>query len=173
MTDIPVPTVRRVPYLADEKEMLYVALDRHRDAIVWKLEGLTDEQLRRVMTPSGTSLLGLLKHLAFCEYGWFCDTFGRLTDLMPNDDDDPEADLTITTETTEEIFAFYERARRAADDVINDLPIETVGKAWYGPEVNLRWVLIHMIEENARHAGHIDIVRELIDGHVGSFPILD
>jgi uncharacterized damage-inducible protein DinB len=134
----------------------------------WKVEGLDDEQLRRPMTPSGTTLLGLVKHLAAVEYGWFCETFGRTTEPLPFDDNDPEADLRIEPhETTADILAFYDRACAAADQVIADLSIEDTGTAWFGDPVTLRWVLIHMVEETARHAGHLDIIRELIDGATG------
>ena len=70
-------------------------------------------------------------------------------------------------ETTEEILAFYGRARAAADRVIDELDVEDTGTAWFGETVTMRWVLIHMIEETARHAGHVDILRELIDGMAG------
>jgi uncharacterized damage-inducible protein DinB len=161
---------RRVPFTADEKESLYVALDRHRDVVLWKLEGLDDEQLRRPMAPSGTNLLGLVKHLGSVEYGWFCETFGRETEELPFDVDDPDADLRVEPhESTDDIVAFYGRARAAADDVIRELDVEDEGTAWFGDTVTMRWVLIHMIEETARHAGHMDIVRELIDGATGSF----
>ena len=160
--------VTRVPFTGAEKESLKVALDRHRDAILWKLEGLDDEQLRRPMVPSGTSLLGLVKHLAAVEYGWFCDTFGRDAEPLPFDDDDPDADLRIEPgETTEDVLAFYGRARAAADQAIDELDIEDTGTAWFGEPVTMRWVLIHMVEETARHAGHVDILRELIDGMAG------
>ena len=120
------------------------------------------------MTPSGTNLLGLVKHLAAVEYGWFCDTFGRETEPLPFDDNDPEADLRVEPhETTADILAFYDRACAAADLVIADLSIEDTGTAWFGDPVTLRWVLIHMVEETARHAGHMDIIRELIDGATG------
>jgi uncharacterized damage-inducible protein DinB len=159
---------RRVPFTGDEKTSLHVALDRHRDVLRWKVEGLDDEQLRRPMTPSGTTLLGLVKHLAAVEYGWFCQTFGRETEPLPFDDNDPDADLRIEPhETTADILAFYDRACAAADQVIADLSIEDTGTAWFGDPVTLRWVLIHMVEETARHAGHMDIVRELIDGAAG------
>jgi len=159
---------RRVPFTGDEKESLHVSLDRHRDAVLWKLEGLDDTELRRAMTPSGTSLLGLVKHLASVEYSWFCQTFGRQTEPLPPVDDDPEADMRARPdETTEDILAFYGRARGAADQVIDELDIEATGTAWSGATVSLRWVLIHMVEETARHAGHVDIMRELIDGMAG------
>jgi uncharacterized damage-inducible protein DinB len=160
--------VQRVPFTGGEKESLRVALDRHRDAILWKLEGLDDEQLRRSMVPSGTSLLGLVKHLAAVEYGWFCDTFGREAEPLPFDEDDPDADLRVRPdETTEEVLAFYGRARAAGDRTIDELEVEDTGTAWFGEAVTLRWVLIHMVEETARHAGHADIIRELIDGMAG------
>ncbi|GAA3107240.1 hypothetical protein GCM10017600_39760 [Streptosporangium carneum] len=160
--------IRRVPFLGDEKQSLRVSLDRHRDAVLWKLEGLDDERLRRPMTPSGTNLLGLVKHLAAVEYGWFCQTFGRETEPLPFDEEDENADLRVEPhETTADIVEFYGRARAAADRVIDELEVEDVGTAWFGDTVSLRWVLIHMIEETARHAGHMDIVRELLDGETG------
>jgi uncharacterized damage-inducible protein DinB len=136
--------------------------------VLWKLEGLDDAGLRRAMTPSGTNLLGLVKHLAAVAYGWFCETFGREAEPMPFDEDDPDADLRVEPdETTEDILAFYARARAASDRVIDELELDTTGTAWFGEAVSLRWVLIHMVEETARHAGHVDIVRELIDGTTG------
>ena len=160
--------VQRVPFTGGEKESLRVALDRHRDAILWKLEGLDDEQLRRSMVPSGTSLLGLVNHVAAVEYGWFCDTFGREAEPLPFDDDDPDADLRVEPdETTADLLAFYGRARAAADRAIDEVGLEETGMAWFGEPVTMRWVLIHMVEETARHAGHVDILRELIDGVTG------
>ena len=160
--------VRRVPFTGAEKVSLQVSLDRHRDAILWKLEGLDDASLRRAMVPSGTNLLGLVKHLAAVEYGWFCETFGRETEPLPFSDEDPNADMRVEPhETTADVLAFYARARAAADQVIADTDLEATGTAWFGDAVSMRWVLIHMVEETARHAGHVDILRELIDGMVG------
>ena len=136
--------------------------------MVWKLEGLDDTQVRQPMTPSGTNLLGLVKHLASVEYGWFCETFGRESDAVPFDPDDPDADTRAEPhETTADIAEYYGRARAAADQVIDELDVDDVGTAWFGDTVSMRWVLIHMIEETARHAGHMDILRELIDGQTG------
>ena len=163
--------MKPVPLLGEEKESLHVALERARASVGWKLDGLGDDDVRRVMTPSGTSLLGLVKHLAFVEYGWFCETFDRPYDDMGIDTDDPEDDLRVRPdETTEQIREHYARACAAADVVINELSVEDRGRAWFGETVSMRWVLIHMVEETARHAGHMDILRELIDGEVGTFP---
>ncbi|GAA5058544.1 putative damage-inducible protein DinB [Thermocatellispora tengchongensis] len=164
--------VKRVPYTGGEKESLHASLERHRSVVLWKLDGLDDEQLRRPMTPSGTTLLGLVKHLASVEYGWFCQVFGRETEPLPFVDDDPEADLRVEPgETTAGILAFYARARAAADRSIAETGLEEAGVVpWSGATVSMRWTLIHMIEETARHAGHMDIVRELIDGATGDHP---
>lgn len=162
--------MKRVPFTGDTKTSLHVALDRHRDVVLWKLEGLDDEQLRRPMTPSRTCLLGLVKHLAAVDYAWFCHTFGHETEPLPFDDDNPNADLEILpTESTEDILAFHRRARAATDAVIEQTDIQDMGRAWFGDDVTMRWVLIHMVEETARHAGHMDIIRELIDGAAGDF----
>jgi uncharacterized damage-inducible protein DinB len=162
---------RRVPFTGGEKESLKAALDRHREAVLWKVEGLDDDELRRPMTPSGTNVLGLVKHLAAVEYGWFCEPFGRPTEPLPFDEDDEDADLRVDPgETTADVLAFYERARAAADQVIADLDLDDTGTAWFGDTVSMRWVLLHMVEETARHAGHVDIVRELIDGMTGDHP---
>jgi len=133
------------------KECLRAALDRHRDAMIWKVEGLDDEQLRRPITPSGTNLLGLVKHLGGAELGWFC------LRVEPH-------------ESTRDILDFYARARAAADRAIDDLDLDDLGKAfaWFdGAAVSLRWALVHMLEETVRHTGHMDIARELIDGATG------
>ena len=161
--------MRRVPLTGEEKESLHIALQRHRDAVLWKVEGLDDEQFRRVMTPSGSTVLGIIKHLGAVEYGWFCETFGRETEPLPFDDDDPEADLRVEPdETTEGILAFYGRACAAADKAIEETALEGLGTTYGDNEpVSMRWVLIHMVEETARHAGHIDILCELIDGRTG------
>ena len=162
---------KRVLALGAEKESLHASLDRHRDIVLWKLDGLDDEQLRRPMVPSGTNLIGLVKHLAGVEYGWFCETFGRSSDAVPFDPDDPEADMRAAPgETSADIVAYYGRARAASDAVINELDLDARGTSWSGETVSLRWVLIHMIEDTVRHTGHLDIVRELIDGRTGDYP---
>ncbi len=124
----------RVPYTGDEKASLAASLDRHRDAVLWKLEGLDHEALRRPMTPSGTNLLGLVKHLAGAEYGWFCDTFGRAREPLPFDlTRDPEADMRPAPgESTSDILSFFARARAAADQAIAELDLEATGTAWFG-----------------------------------------
>jgi uncharacterized damage-inducible protein DinB len=161
---------RRALLTGGEKESLHGSLDRHRDVVLWKLEGLDDDQLRRPMTPSGTNLLGLVKHLANVEYLWFCETFGRHSEAIPVDYllANPEADMRADPEeTTADVVDFYGRARIAADRAVEELDLDHLGTAWSGETVSMRWVLIHMLEDTVRHAGHMDIVRELIDGQTG------
>jgi uncharacterized damage-inducible protein DinB len=158
--------VKRLPLAGDEKTTLRASLDRHRDAVLWKLEDLDDEQLRRPVTPSGTNLLGLVKHLAGVEYQWLPATYGRETEPLETD---VVADMSAGPhESTAGIVAFYGRARAAADAVIDAHDVEDLGTAWFGEQVSLRRVLVGLIEETARHAGHMDILRELIDGATGS-----
>jgi uncharacterized damage-inducible protein DinB len=155
-------------YEAGEKETLHSSLQQHRELMLWKLDGLDDDALRRSPVPSGTTLLGLVKHLGAVEFGWFCITFGRETEPLPFDDDDENADLRVEPgETTADIVAFYRRAWVAADQVISELDLDDTGTSWDGGAVSMRWVLVHMIEETARHTGHADVVRELLDGTTG------
>jgi len=107
-----------------------------------------------------------VKHLAGVEYQWFAQTYGRETEPLETD---PVADMRARPhETTADIVAFYGRARAASDQVVEDSDLDTLGMAWFGEQVSLRRVLIGMIEETARHAGHMDIIRELLDGTTGS-----
>ncbi|MEO8264496.1 MAG: DinB family protein [Ilumatobacteraceae bacterium] len=158
-------------YVAAEKQTLRNSLQQHRELMLWKLDGLDDDALRRSPVPSGTTLLGLVKHLGAVEFGWFCLTFGRETEPLPFDDNDENADLRVEPgETTAGIVAFYRRAWVAADQVITELDLDDAGTSWAGDAVSLRWVMVHMIEETARHTGHADVVRELLDGTTGYKP---
>jgi hypothetical protein len=154
---------------ADERTTLTQSLNRHRAVALWKLEGLADEQLRRPMVPSGTNLLGLVKHLGGVEYGWFCETFGRPVPPMPFDvDADPESDMRAEPdETVDDIVAFYREACAASDAVIAETDLDALGTSLAGDTVSMRWVLVHMIEDTVRHAGQMDILRELLDGATG------
>ncbi|MEW2399432.1 DinB family protein [Streptomyces sp. NPDC046862] len=153
-----------------ELEALSQWLDFHRATLLMKLEGLEDADLRRPMVPSGTSLLGLVKHLAETEHGWFCLEFLRLDERpLYETPDDPEAGFRIEPhETVDEIVQTYldqcERARKIVAEQASleiDVPENLRGR------VNLRWILLHMIEETSRHNGHADILREMIDGTTG------
>lgn len=151
-------------------------LQAARDALVWKLEGLSDYDVRRPMTPTGTNLLGLVKHLAYVEAGYFGETFGRAAAGFPSwteeEGAEPNWDMWATAdESRGEIVDLYRRAWALADTTIAALPLDAAGQVpwWDGEraEVTLHRVLVHVIAETNRHAGHADIVRELVDGAAG------
>ena len=159
---------------ADQKADLHRYLQRGRDAIVWKLDGLSEYDARRPLTPTGTNLLGLVKHLASVELGYFGDCFGRPSgEPLPwmEPDAEPNADMWATAdEPREQIMGLYRRARAHADATIDSLDLDAVGQVpWWGDrgKVTLHLILIHMIAETERHAGQADIVRESIDGAAG------
>jgi uncharacterized damage-inducible protein DinB len=158
------------PHVGSEAETLRGFLDFHRATLLWKLEGLDDEQLRRAMVPSGTSLLGLVKHLAYVERSWFQRVWAGQEVSFPWTQDDPDADWRIEPdETTEDIVALYngecDRSRQivAAASALDEAVVHPRWKE----AVSRRWILTHMIEETARHVGHADILREQLDGVVG------
>jgi hypothetical protein len=164
---------------ADQKAVLQQYLQRARDAMVWKLDGLGEYDVRRPLVPTGTNLLGLIKHLASVEAGYFGATFGRpFPEPMPWFDDEPgapDADLWATAdESREAIVALYRRTWAHSDETIAGHDLDATGSVPWWPEqrrtVPLQRVLVHMIAETERHAGHADIVRELIDGAVGLRP---
>jgi Protein of unknown function (DUF664) len=163
---------------ADPKKTLHRYLRAGGDAMLWKLEGLGEYDIRRPMTPTGTSLLGMIKHLAGCEAGYFGETFGRpFPEPMPWDGeagDDPNVDMFATaSESREDITGLYQRARAHADATIDALGLDAPGQVpWWGERgaVTLHEILVHMLAETQRHAGHADIIREMIDGQVGLTP---
>jgi uncharacterized damage-inducible protein DinB len=159
----------------DPKADLQRYLQQARDAVLWKLDGLSEYDARRPLTPTGTNLLGLVKHLASVELGYFGACFGRpSSEPMPwfDADAEPNADMWATAdESRDDIVSLYRRAWAHADATIDSLPLEAVGQVPWWPEdrreATLHRILVHMIAETHRHAGHADIVRELIDGAVG------
>ncbi|MFI6625122.1 DinB family protein [Streptomyces sp. NPDC050528] len=157
----------------DFKADLRVFLQDSRDALLWKLDGLSEYDIRRPMTPTGTNLLGLVKHLAGAEAFYFGTVFGRPVDgpaLWIAGDAEPNADLWATPdETREQIVGDYRRICTHSDATIEVLPLDAVGRmpGDGGAELTLHRTLVHMTYETSRHAGHADVVRELIDGAVG------
>jgi hypothetical protein len=165
----------------DQKSELRDYLQRGRDALVWKLDGLSEYDIRRPMTPTGTNLLGIVKHVASVESGYLGDTFGRPPDLeLPwlAEDAEPNADMWATAqESRDQIVGMYRQVWAHSDATVDALPLDTVGRVPWWPaeraEATLHRILVHMISETDRHAGHADIVRELIDGARGHRPDSD
>ena len=162
------PERRQRREMVGERELLARFLDFQRDTLLWKVSGLTREDLTTPRTPSGLSLLGIVKHLAYVERSWFQRRFMGRDVYIAWRGVQPDADFHIAgDESPESVFAFYQteiaESRRivAATDSLDAVAIN--------PErpVTLRWILIHMIEETARHVGHADLMRELTDGQTG------
>lgn len=158
---------------ADERTMLEGWLDYHRQTLAWKCEGLTDAQLRTAsVEPSELSLMGLVRHMAEVERGWFRQV------LMTDDagpiygtDEDPDGEFHLTqADTWQEAYTTWQAEidiarRNAAGFGLADLSKGRSRRS--GEQFNLRWIYTHMIEEYARHNGHADLIRERLDGAIG------
>ncbi|MFD8807237.1 DinB family protein [Streptomyces sp. NPDC059597] len=160
---------------SDPKADLRFYLQAARDALLWKLDGLSEYDIRRPMTPTGTNLLGLVKHAAGVELGYLGDTFGRPSGVpLPwlDEDAEPNGDMWATAEESRaDIVDLYRRAWAHADATIDALPLDTVGRVPWWPEgkdeVTLHHAVLRVTADTHRHAGHADILRELMDGAVG------
>jgi uncharacterized damage-inducible protein DinB len=158
------------PISGTEKEILTGFLDFLRATILWKADGLSDEELRRPHDPSGLTMLGLIKHLAYVERSWFQQTFLGADVAFPWTKEDPDADWRVEPEdTTQAIRDLYSQEVDIANQIIAehdlDTPARNVTRSHEG--LQLRWIVAHMIEETGRHCGHADFMREAIDGKVG------
>ena len=160
---------------SQEKVDLLRYLQAARDALLWKLEGLSEYDIRRPLTPTATNLLGLVKHSAGVELGYFGYCYQRPFDeSLPwmADDAEPNADMWATAdESREQIIGLYRRVWAHADATIESHSLDAIGRVPWWPEgkneVTLHRLLVHVIADLDRHAGHADIVRELIDGAAG------
>lgn len=162
----------------DLKSCMAAYLDQERAALLAKVEGLSERELRMPRTPTGTNLLGIIKHCVHCEHGYFGVTFGReledstgLLDLL-DDEADPQADWYATaSESAASVIDLYERVIRFARGTIEALDLDSPGRVpWWGPQkqdVTLGQIMTHMHADLARHAGQADILRESIDGSAG------
>jgi len=163
---------------ADEKQTLHEYLRRSREVLLWKLDGLSEFDIRRPMTPTGTNLLGLVKHCAGVE----CQYFGGVVDRpFPGEHDldwreGDDAELSghmyaTQAESRELVTDFYRRVSVHSDATIEELALDARGTVpWWPAERShptLHTLLVHVIQETARHAGHADIIREYIDGAAG------
>ncbi|MBJ7610042.1 MAG: DinB family protein [Candidatus Dormibacteraeota bacterium] len=164
-----IPDTRgHTPSNADERETLIAFLDKYRETVLVKLDGLDRDQLARRLLDSRTTLLGLVRHLTIVEQWWFAAVIAG-GPAPEEDPDDPDAEWLISdSDSPEQIVAAYRAAysrsnqiARAAGSLDGRVP------GPHRPDKSVRWILMHMLEETARHAGHADIVRELIDGRTG------
>jgi uncharacterized damage-inducible protein DinB len=167
---------KRPDLQAGELDMLNGWLEHHRAILLWKCDGLTDDQLRRRSVPPSTmSLLGLIRHMTDVERGWFQEVFlGRDVAPLYETSDDPDGDFNgVDDADVAAAFSAFEAecdaSRQAAAaaaglDALSKHRSERAGEAF-----SLRWILSHMIEEYARHNGHADLLRETVDGTTGYY----
>ena len=171
----------RPPLTADEPTMLRAWLDFHRDTLRWKVDGLTQEQLAQTLAPSTMTLGGLVKHMALVESNWFeVVLVGEELMMPPFDVVDWDADRdwdwhSAAADSPEQLTAVFDEAVRRSDAIIEaaltgpdglDTASKRLSRRTDEP-YSLRWIILHMIEEYARHNGHADLIRESIDGVTG------
>ena len=158
------------PVAGNEKEVLSGFLDHYRRTLVDICEGLDEEELRRPMVPSGTSLLAILKHLAYTERGWFQENIANEPFEYPFDTtENPDADWILEpNDSFETVLKVYEESCAKSREILDAVSLDDmVTGSQRSADYNVRWVVLHMIEETARHVGHADIIRELIDSKTG------
>jgi hypothetical protein len=153
------------------KDTLHEELQFTRQALVWKLDGLSEYDIRRPLTATGTNLLGLVKHMATWEARYLGEIFARpFPEPLPRWQDADGSDLWVTPdETRDQVIEFYRRAWAHADSTIKELPLDAPGHVpwWPRPDVKLFTMIVHVLNDTTRHAGHADILREQLDGRTG------
>jgi uncharacterized damage-inducible protein DinB len=159
-----------IPRTASERTTLIAFLEWQRDALRRRCEGLDDDALRtRSAPPSTLSLLGIVRHMADVERGWFRRTIAGedIGDRFSSGDDEDGDFNNLESCSTGDAFAAWGEECEAARHIVDRLQLDAVGTQRTGRQVALRWVLVHMIEEYSRHNGHADLLRERIDGATG------
>ncbi|MFE7132392.1 DinB family protein [Streptomyces sp. NPDC057638] len=155
------------------KDHLRKRLRRDREALLWKLDGLSEYDARRPLTATGTNLLGLVKHVAMVEARYFGEVFDRPSPepLCRWQDSDGSDQWAAEGETRDQITGFYRRTWEHSDATINELALDAPGHVpWWSepyPNTNLFAIMVHVLGETVRHAGHADILREGVDGRTG------
>ena len=167
-------TVERIdpPLVAQEREMLDAWLDYHRATLAVKCEGLTDDQLRaQAVPPSSLSLLGLVRHMGEVERSWFRRVLsGEQAPPRYYSDENPDGDFDdVADAVVADAFGYWrDECAHARERVAAAPSLDVTGTGRQGERYSLRWIMVHMIEEYARHNGHADLLRERIDGTVGA-----
>jgi hypothetical protein len=148
-------------------------LDAQRSSVLAIIDGLPEDALRANVLPSGWTPIGLVEHLGYAERHWFQQVMRGSEDELPwpTDDSDDTGPLE-TNRSTETVLAFYRNQCARSNAVLSSTPLDTAPAGrhgdWLDDEVfDLRRIALHLIEETARHAGHRDVVRELLDGRTG------
>ena len=167
---LPAVTRPEPPWTGNERPMLTAWLDYQRATLLWKCEGLAGDALvRREVPPSTLSLLGIVRHMTVVEWSWFERVFaenGRPSPISLADDRDADFNDLDDTQAMDDMDAF-QRQCALSRHIVDAAPSLDQMAASSKVHVSLRWIMIHMIEEYARHNGHADLLRERIDGATG------
>lgn len=166
------PVRRRPPFVADERTQLVGWLDLQRAIVHKKCDGLSDAEAHRSVLPGSPlmTMAGAVSHLRWVEHCWFEVVFLGRAAVRPESNDGPEdADMMVSGEPLDRLLADYERQCALSNEITAAHSLDDVGKhsGFQAAAATLRWILIHMVEETARHAGHMDAIRELLDGRKG------
>ncbi|MBD8465855.1 DinB family protein [Plantibacter sp. CFBP 8798] len=156
------------PERGEERETIEAFLDLQRASIVWKARGLTDDLAAKRLLPSITTVSGVMRHLADVERSWFREDMDGQSDVPARwTDDDPDGEWRVTADDSlAEIIADYVAACAESREVASRYQLDDVCLG-NDQRFTLRWIELHMIEETARHLGHIDVLREQLDGRTG------
>lgn len=168
------PTRTRPPYVAPERDQLVGWLDVQRGIALWKCEDLSDEDAHRVIVPTSPlmTVAGLISHLRWAEHLWFEVLFlGRPAEGPAFREDVDDGDFRVAGVPLGQLCDEYRAQCRISDEIVAAHGLDDVGRhdGFEAANATLRWMLIHMVEETARHAGHLDLLRELLDGRTGYY----
>lgn len=169
-----IPSRTRPPHVADERTQLVGWLDLQRAIVHWKCEGLSEEDAHRAVLPASPlmTMAGIVSHLRWVEHTWFEVLFlGRPAEGPQFDETVEDADMIVDDVPIQQLLDEYERQYRISNEIVAQHSFDEVGRHpdFKSAGATLRWMLIHMVEETARHAGHADIIREQLDGVKGYY----
>jgi hypothetical protein len=170
---VPLPRVRP-PFVSDERAQLVGWLDLQRAIVAYKCDGLSEEGAHRIVVPTSPlmTVAGVVSHLRWVEHTWFEVSFLGQPAVGPQFSEDPEdLDMMVDDVPLAQLLADYDRQVARSNEIIAEHSLNEAGRGtgWPSAGASLRWMLIHMIEETGRHAGHLDIIRELLDGEKGYY----
>ncbi|MFD6231556.1 DinB family protein [Streptomyces sp. NPDC060232] len=170
---MPTPRIRP-DYTADERTQLLGWLDMQRSIIRWKCEGLSEEAAHRPVLPSSPLMTaaGLVSHMRWVEHCWFeVILLDRPADANPQFGEAEDADMQVDGIPLDRLLEEYDRQCAVSNEIVASLSLDDTGRntEFKAGAASVRWVLLHMIEETARHAGHMDAIRELVDGDKGYY----
>ncbi|GAA4020161.1 DinB family protein [Allokutzneria multivorans] len=165
---------KRPAFTADERTQLVGWLDMQRDIVRWKCEGVSDTDAHRAVLPASPNMTmaGLLSHMRWTEQMWFEVMLLDAPAVGPQfDESDEDADMKVDGVPLAQLLDEYERQCHRSNEIVAGLSLDDIGKnrKWPVGQASVRWVLLHMLEETARHLGHMDAIRELLDGGTGYY----